>query len=352
MRKFLLAFVIAVACLFGVSNAQERISGKDVYTEDGYTIQKGDTLWYLEGIQRGDPTQWRRLVSLNPFLEKPGRIFDKNGKTIALIKPGEKLYGLEEMGILPRALPLSALKEAGSMENWSVFWFLVALVLAVGILVLLFYRAFEWVRRRNPVTSGEPVVPGGIAPSDSARVRSHFDTIANRRFASSVPNTPRPIRIGPIESGFLSGNGVVRYRDGSEQHHRLNRQTAFRARFRLPNGTEEVLYFLQGCANDVVFHDYVGFNWEAGEEIVPAPIPVPAQQDRVAPLRAVSETGVMSAHYMINDIEITAPAGTELRVNGQNLSLIITPGGGEVTLRKVERSKKSPKKAPATVATK
>src|SRR3989344_5965736 len=61
MKKMLLAFAI-IACLLSVSNAQERISGQDVYTENEYTVQKGDTLWYLEGLQRGDSTQWRRLV--------------------------------------------------------------------------------------------------------------------------------------------------------------------------------------------------------------------------------------------------------------------------------------------------
>ena len=348
----LLAFAI-IACLLSVSNAQERISGQDVYTENEYTVQKGDTLWYLEGLQRGDSTQWRRLVELNPFLKKPGRIYYKDGMTVALIKPGEKLRGLEEMGILPLALPLSELKEAGTADNWSYFWFLVALVLFMAVVALIFYRTLLRGKRRNPVTSGEPVVPGGISPSENERVRNHFDAIANRRFASSVPNAPRPVRIGPIESGFLSGNGVVRYRDGSEQQHQLNRQPAFRARFRLPNGTEETLFFLQGCANDVTFAEtrYLGFQWETEQTVMPAPTPVPAQPERVVPLRAVTD-GPVATKFTVDGVEIVAPFGTELRVTGASTSLIVPQSGGEVSIRKIGKVKKSPASRKTEVAAK
>src|SRR3989344_5965737 len=72
--------------------------------------------------------------------------------------------------------------------DWSYFWFLVALVLFMAVVALIFYRTLLRGKRRNSVTSGEPVVPGGISPSENERVRNHFDAIANRRFASSVPN--------------------------------------------------------------------------------------------------------------------------------------------------------------------
>lgn len=345
MKKILLlAFAMVLLVFSGKSWGQTAFPtlGFDAgQVGDVYIVQPGDNLWDLEEFFQGNPQKWRRLLDLNPYLKKPGRVVNRNGKTIVIIKPDEELRGLQELGILPTRVPIQNLRLQRTAS--SDFWFWVAVALLVIAVLFALHLGFLRGRRRDPVTSGEPVVPGGILPGESERVRNHFDAIANRRFASSVPNTPRPVRIGPIESGFLSGNGVVRYRDGNEQHHQLNRQPAFRARFRLPNGAEETLFFLQGCANDVTFSEtrYVGFVWETEEQIVPAPAPVPVQPERVVPLRAVIDSTV-ATKFTVDGIEIIAPAGTELRVSGANTStsLIVPQGGGEVSIRKVQKTKK------------
>jgi hypothetical protein len=89
MKRMCLVVMVLVA-LAGIAIAQtpaERAERPDVYV-----VQEGDCLYTLEGNYTGRPWQWARLTSLNPFLKNPGRTWvDGKGRTIVLIKPGEKL---------------------------------------------------------------------------------------------------------------------------------------------------------------------------------------------------------------------------------------------------------------------
>ena len=84
-------------------------------SEPVYTVQKGDTLWTLSGDYLGNPLKWGELLGLNPFLKEPGRQWLlPDHRLVVLIKPGEQLAGLEQIGVTAEALPLSELKaEAG-----------------------------------------------------------------------------------------------------------------------------------------------------------------------------------------------------------------------------------------------
>lgn len=303
-----------------------------------YVVQSGDTLWWLQGYYGGDPTLWRRIVDENPFLKEPGRIYEKDGMTIALIRPGEKLQGLEKLGILPRTFPISALQVAVapmaaptnlSWNPWPWLW-----VLALAATLLVIAVVVYWLRRSvaNQATAGEPIVAGGIPPTAPDAVEARFEQMAQRRLGDLNPTanlaTDQPQRIGEVESGFLSGVGMVRYRDRSEQR-RLNREPAYRARFRFPDGHEEELFFLQRCANDVTFYGarYAGFTFDPSGAVVPAPsspIPEPAPATVVRPLRvAASGEPVRLTTVTVGRLELTVPEGSTVRVGGNRIALSV-----------------------------
>lgn len=303
-----------------------------------YMIQKGDTLWWLEGYHRGDPSQWRRIVDENPFLKEPGRIYEKGGKTIALIKPGEQLKGLVELGILPREAPISEFQvqiPEPSRGMGNIWYLLLGLGIAAAV-----YGLYRLIRIfSDPATSGQPVVRGGLSANQPRDIENRFQQIASARIESGEPI---PQRVGPIEEGFLSGYGRVQYRDRSEMK-RLNREPAFRARFRFHDGREEDLFFLQRCANDVVLYHtrYIGFTFEPGRQVVP--VAEPQVRPGVHPPLRVADSGepaVTVARLEINGLEIVAPEGSTFTVSGDKIIIAISHAG-DITIGRVEKIKKA-----------
>lgn len=271
-----------IACLFGLSLLVSVVSAQ-VLQQPVYTVQPDDTLWVLEGMNSGDPAQWRRLVGFNPFLQEPGRIFeDSQGRTIALIRPGEQLFGLDQLGILPTVIPASELRLATpqlptvireEIPVW-LFWVLVA----AGALLLAAWL-FNRTLNADAATGGLPFVAGGVRDDETATRRFHqMGERARERWTGSGS-----FRIREQIAGRIWGVMRILYADGSERISRFNGDRAYRANVTYPNGTEGTLYMLQACGNDLLYSGisrYIpgaGFRFEpdmAATEPTPRPEPV------------------------------------------------------------------------------
>lgn len=347
-----------------------------------YTVQLGDTLWDLSAAYHGDPLKWAEVLGANPFLKEKGRVINHpDGRVIVLIRPGEQLAGLERIGVkaemipfhnlwpafVPAAVPTQPAPAAvtdttASAESvlinlatgkvttgpipfyWAPvlgmpLWFLVLAAVLVLVVIWMLYCNGLLFSRRSAAIAGPPIIHGGIAASQQTAIENRFDRIAERRYGERNPQADlaaeHPERISAIESGFLSGIGTVQYRDRAERR-RLNHEPAYSARFRFPDGTEENLYFLQLCANDVRLYGtrYSGFRWESERMVVPmAPISVSAGQPTPTPattggswssvglpvpLRAVASSTLPTSPVMttvaVGDIRVTIPGGSSVLV--------------------------------------
>ena len=335
MKKIVL-ILMAMAVIFLLSFAVFAQSSPPPTDKAGvYVIQKGETLWWLEGYHRGDPKQWRRIVDDNLFLKEPGRIFTRGEKTIALIKPGEQLKGLVELGILPQEVLVSGFQIPESSVG-SIWYLLLGLAIAAALYgIYRLYRIFS-----DPATSGQPVIRGGLSADRPRDIETRFQRIAESRpGADSRDNVPQ--RIGPIEEGFLSGYGRVQYRDRSEMR-RLNREPAYRARFRFHDGNEEDLFFLQRCANDVVLYNtrYLGFAFSSAHQVVPEP---QVQSGPRSPLRVATlgeHPVVAVTRIKVKGLEIAIPEGGILHVTGDKITITVSHAC-DITIGQVKKAKKA-----------
>lgn len=300
-----------------------------------YTVQPGDNLWTLSVEKLGNPRVWTSLVHKNPYLQKKGRIFSKGDKTVVLLRPGEKLVGLEELGLLPELLPISELQvsvPATVSASWStpapvvvedtkngvpglLWWVVVPLIAAV----LAFYLFGIYLKARDeredrkerekelsqdPVASGPAVVPGGIRREEVARLESYFQDQASEQSQSM----DLPVRISPIEEGTIYGAGMVGYADRARLRKIDPALPGYRARFRFSNGSERVLLSLQACMNPCMWGEGMsGFTFVPGRVVVPAPdpdAPPPASTPTQVsvPSKTSPEVGVIR-------IEVKPPSG-------------------------------------------
>lgn len=347
-----------------------------------YQVQSGDTGWELARQYYSDATTWQRIVDMNPFLQKPGRVFEQDGKIILLLKPGEELSGLERLNIAPpQAVPIEQLVPAAkvtrapntvstqeasgaglSQENWLLM--LLFGLLIVTILYFMFRdtvnnlvipsrrRAIQQQRereremQRDPVTSGPAMVPGGIPPTDTGRLQSFFDEQAVASYARRNPTvdrtTIRAQRIGPIETGTITGEGLVGYLGGQFRPRRITTPLqAYQARYRFPDATEEVLQCLQACMNPVAFGGevYRGFTFTPATQAVPTPEPVrPAPQPAPHPaiavraIRAAADDDARST-LTIGDRVMVFERGVHLTVDEQTSTVSVLGGPFEMTVR-------------------
>lgn len=362
MKK--IAMLMVVGLLAGIF----LVTSTAIAQEPLYKVQTNDNLWNLSATYLGDPLKWvTKVLDANPFLKEKGRMFrHHDGRMIVLIRPGEELAGLERIGVKAELIPFSSLwpalvpaqasvstdsvsspapAEANAVPFYRVLFLgmplwqmVVMLLIALSILYAL-YKFFYGTYRdgrifyRNPATAGAPIVQGGIPPSQSAMIENRFERIAERHYGERNPSADlsvdRPQRISEILHGFLSGSGQVQYRDRTETR-RLNHEPAYSARFRFPDGTEETLYFLEACANDVVFRNvrYNGFIWELERMIVPVPKPQPVLAAVVSastPLRVVKsvEPAVALTTVIVGSIQMTVPEGSSVRL-GQDGKIVIS----------------------------
>ena len=333
-----------------------------------YQVQPKDTLWDLSAAYRGDPLKWAEVLGANPFLKEKGRIFNHpDGRVIVLIRPGEELAGLDRIGIKAEMIPIANLGLApatpasatpvlnlvvasASTESTSVatapfyqalvfgipLWLLAVVIILILIVIYMSYRN----RLRNQATGRVPMIPGGITASQSATIEHRLERIAERHYGERNPSadlaSERPQRISEIARGFLSGKGVVQYRDRTERR-RLNREPAYTARFRFPDGSEETLYFLEACANDVVFRGtrYEGFHWEAERTIAPMPAPATQVQPVAVgrtPLRAVPSAALAMTTVAVGDIRVTIPEGSSVALEKDGRIVITVSAACDIAI--------------------
>ncbi len=276
-----------------------------------YTVQPGDTGWDLARRYYDNPLIWQRIVDMNPSLQEPGRVIEKGDRIILRLKIGETLAGLERLGIdPPKAVPVEQMvgshptppptpqakvEEASGIPWWG--WIAIALcallIIGIGLTLWMMQRgrwgqaarateaqiARERELRRDPLNSGTPYVAGGIPVGDTARLTNFFDQQAARQFAERNPGIERPTpprRMGPIESGFIQGEGLVGYLGQTPQPRRIEQPlAAYRARYSFADGTEGELMTLQGCMNPVAYGGdvYRGFTFTPRTNVVPTPEP-------------------------------------------------------------------------------
>lgn len=256
--------------------------------KDEYVVQNGDNLWMLAGEKLKDPLLWQKIYEKNPFLQQSGRRFEKDGIIYVLIRPGEKLMGLEELGIIPSFTPLPEPKVErvihvlDKVPNWM--WWLLALLGLIALVLVAYLIYNARVLEADPVTARPPVVRGGVN-HETAPVT--FQQMAARNAGHRPAEATRPtvyqnFTILNMTAGRIWGVLNVRYADGRETPRRLNGDRAYRAEVRFPEENRtETLYMLQGCGNDLRYGGisrYLPgpeFRFEADHEIV-APTPAPA----------------------------------------------------------------------------
>lgn len=293
MKRFMLltAAALAVAVPLGAQVFTDPITSASPVSE--YIVQPDDTLYDLANLKLRDPEKWRWLVQQNPILQEPGRVYDRDGKTVALIRPGERLYGLEEVGV-NIASPMPVTNNTGTStvvsekpktgladfvkDNW---WWLALIVLSALLL--------WWLRRelrKDPTESRAPQVPGGIDSVEAARER--FAQQGFRQHFTIIDTVP----------GYISGTMMVRYGDGTVRPRTLDRQRAYQATVRFEDGRTESLYMLQACGNDLRYggvERYAPgprFNFTPDPVVAPAPEPVveapPVQEEAALDLTDVA----------------------------------------------------------------
>lgn len=340
--------------------------------EAQYRVQIGDTLWQLAGEKLNDPLSWEQVFAANPFLKEEGRRFVKpDGTIVVILRPGEKLEGLDRLGIMPELRPItdlqigvSAQPEAPTVSEsgwrWTAFfsWLPIFLMLVAAILAVIILLKL----RKDPIRSGYPIVEGGVTEETAP---AQFQTVAQTLYQERTGQSAPVNSFSVLETvrGLMYGVMTVHYADGRREARRLNGEVGYRARVRFPDGREETIYMLQACGNDLRYSGisrYVpggSFRFEPQVEPVRTPTPVagpravpPLEQAvvpvaepvvtpgpaEVAPTAASSvptpeEEGVIKVNFS------AAHEGEDnhlLRVQGVDVdSLAFTQREGETTIR-------------------
>jgi hypothetical protein len=299
MKNRLFVCLITLALLLGVASAPLAAQ------EDTYTVQNGDNLWKLAGSHLDSPLFWEQIYRDNPFLQEPGRRFQKDGIVYVMVRPGEKLVGLEKLGIIADITPIDKLQLAKpdpvayrvpTTPAWV--WWPLGLALLALIVAYLIYRMLT----RDPATAGPAMVPGGINQENAAtRIQAMAARQNEARTGITVP--AQQFTILRQTAGRIWGVMNVRYAGGRSIPRQLHGERAYEALVRFPNGTEETLYMLQACGNDLRYGGisrYLpgpDFRFEADPAPVPVAQPAPAAAppepapapEPVAPAPAVAE---------------------------------------------------------------
>jgi len=232
--------VTAVTLLFAVIASVSIAQNSP--NQDTYIVQKGDVLFTLEGNYSGNPQQWGRLVTLNPFLQDPGRTWiDKKGRTIVLIKPGEELHGLGELGIIPQPLSLDLLiPSVPPTKQRSYFSLWMSAIIATILILLCIIQKLL----RNPFWAGPAMVPGGVT---NETVSSQFRT----NLIWPTTTMTDHIEVKNVVKGLLFGLVKIKYGDNSFRRIFLRGEVGFRAMVRRNDEPWSEEHMLQGCGNDL-----------------------------------------------------------------------------------------------------
>lgn len=372
-----------------------------------YTVEPNDTAWDLAGRYYNNPTTWQRIVDMNPFLQEPGRVFTKGNpdkvgenRIILILKPGEQLVGLERIGVAPpTAVPIGELVApatpiAATDTNLNWFAWLPWLLLAAMIIVIMWFAWGIWRDRRDarlteermrieaerrreqealarreareremtrPVeTAGPPMVPGGIPPTETAQLTNFFDEQARARFTELRPNyhdqAALPERISPIEHGMIGGEGEVKDIQGNWHPRRVDpAQPGYQARFRFPDGTEEVMQAFEICMNIVRRGEGMrGFAFTPRATAVPTPEPSrPAPEAVPHPAIAIRRIreAAQAEHQntlAIGDEVMVFPLGYHLTVDRTTNDIRLESDSVQMTLKTKAQAAASNESSAAT----
>jgi LysM domain len=242
-----------VVCLFTLALLLGVVSTPLAAQEDTYVVQKGDNLWKLAGKHLDSESLWEQIYRDNPFLQETGRRFQKEGIVYVMIRPGEKLVGLEKIGIMAEMTPIDKLQltqpapvvyKVPTTPTWV--WWPLGLALLLLIVAYLVYRMLT----RDPATARPPIVRGGVDPETAD---SRFQQMAARQHERSTGVTLPTQQFVVLRQtiGRIWGVMSVRYADGRSVPRQLRGERAYQALVRFPNGKEETLYMLQACGNDL-----------------------------------------------------------------------------------------------------
>src|SRR3989344_1429151 len=318
-----LAIVLALSAVTAAAQTINRITPltatncKAIYNGTVYTVQHGDVLYQKYG------PKWNMLLSTNPGLQ--ARVSGKCKDTIAWLydSRGDVLCVPAGMAVnefitneaatppppethvvkaAEEKKPESTTATASASRYDNYLWFSLLLLLgAVTFIALWFLRDYiarrhdaamarereenareHWGREleQNPVTSGPPIVVGGITPTETERLTNHFQDQAVAQDIRATPGAEAATvrqnirRIGPVEEGMISGEGMVGYADRARPRRINPPQPGYRARFHFPDGSEPELMSLQGCMNPVFYGGGLsGFTFTARAVAGPAPEP-------------------------------------------------------------------------------
>jgi hypothetical protein len=278
--------LITLVLLLGVASASLAAQ------EDIYVVQKGDNLWKLAGAHLDSALLWEQIYKDNPFLQESGRRFQKEGIVYVMIRPGEKLVGLEKLGIMATVTPIEQLRlpqpeakvyQVPTTPVWV--WWPLGLALLLAIAAYLIYRMLT----RDPATARPAIVRGGVTEAYAQTAMQQVAARANGSTlsASQTAGVYQNFTVLRQTAGRIWGVMNVRYADGRSVPRQLHGERAYKALVRFPNGTEETLYILQACGNDLRYGGisrYLpgpDFRFEADPAAVPvaqpAPTPAPAE---------------------------------------------------------------------------
>lgn len=310
---------------------------------DEHCVRLGDNLWQLSQDLLGDAELWREVKERNPFLNEPGRVFERGGKTIVLLKEGECLTGLRELGITNEVKPVRSDEGVNvvarkDLEIPNAAWWLLALV-SLALVLTMIWRLFKrGILQADPVRTGLPQVPGGVTDETARERFNAMGTVQRFTVLEQVP-------------GRVYGIVNVRYANNREVPREMSGQRAFRARVQHDNGSEEELYMLQGCGNDLRYGgisryipgERFRFEPDAVEAAPVQPAAEPAApaapaQDAPTPAAAVSsETDIEQGTVVLELRRGSGANRSMLRVRGVDLDeVFLTIAPRETTIRFTE----------------
>jgi hypothetical protein len=206
-----------------------------------FPIKKGDNMWILGT----EALKYQAAHPENPIINPSQGINDQ--------QPAK--------GKNPNVDTVSA------KTDWMLLWILLASVgvIAVAIWISRLVRKHKMEAKKDPVTSGPAMRPGGITDENAL---AYATQVAGRQF-----NNPN-LQVREVQRGMLSGENLEVFYAGNAtpQRRTFTNQPAYRGIVNL-NGADQFVYFLQGCGNDVRMGNYftgqnIQFNVDAAAPVL------------------------------------------------------------------------------------
>lgn len=247
-----------------------------------YRVRPGDNLWDLSKRFYGDPTKWKKLAADNGLSDSvfmgPRGMYNQPQQYCALPTSLVLMYYSSEGNIQPTepeiipigipdkatvdtagASPGTTTKDSQEIPTWWSNWWWLYLLLFTFLMILIGKRSNRRKElKKDPVTSGEPQVVGGVTDENAVQ-RMHNVALANGF---------DPLDVSNITRGRLFGAGRVMYADKPSGALRsFNGQVGYMGIVKRKNGSNQVIYFLQGCGNDARQGDFfTEINFVADEQ--------------------------------------------------------------------------------------